>query len=233
MFTIHAIRVRTLSTALAVAMAACAGIGTAAAVEISRHQSDGPTINAILLKGEIKSGDTDAVKKYIASLSNKNRVVAYLDSQGGTLREGMALGRFFREAKIATVVQTKTVCAYACALAFLGGHDGAGKANRTKYSSAVLVFSQFGYTFDADQTYTAADMSRYQIVAQSMVYQIATYLGSIGAGRDVLRIMLGPKSADRVSNDTAVGLGIHVYDEGSSRLVDPGQFAKAIKRAGT
>ena len=61
----------------------------------------------------------------------------------------MRLGRFFFENKIETAVETKTACASACALAFLGGRDGAtGKPQRTKASNSGLGFHSFTREFD-------------------------------------------------------------------------------------
>jgi hypothetical protein len=59
---------------------------------------------------------------------------------GGNLREGMRLGRFFFQNKIETVVESKTQCASACALAFLGGRDETGKPRRTKASTGGVGF---------------------------------------------------------------------------------------------
>ena len=118
--------------------AAIAGLAFAAlaqpagALEISKHAKDSAETNAIQLKGKIDDGDTYELQLYIAGLAKKPNVVVYLNSPGGNLREGMRLGRFFFQNKIETVIESKTQCASACALAFLGGRDDAGKPRRTK-----------------------------------------------------------------------------------------------------
>ena len=98
----------------------------AGALEISKHAKDSAETNAVQLKGKIEDGDTYELQVYIAGLAKKPNVVVYLNSAGGNLREGMRLGRFFFQNKIETVIESKTQCASACALAFLGGRDDAG-----------------------------------------------------------------------------------------------------------
>ena len=138
-----------LGAALAAVMLG-AIVQPAAALEISRHEAkDNAEINAILLKGKIDLGDTFDLQVYIASLPKKPSIVVYLNSPGGNLAEGMRLGRFFYQNKIETVVESKTACTSACALAFLGGRDnGSGKPRRTKFSTAGLGFHSFSREFD-------------------------------------------------------------------------------------
>ena len=143
----------------------CAGLALGAlaqpagALEISKHASDSAEVNAIQLKGKIDDGDTFELQVYISKLPKKPTIVVYLNSPGGNLREGMRLGRFFFENKIETAVETKTNCASACALAFLGGRDGdTGKPHRTKASTAGVGFHSFTREFDKDKSYTADDL---------------------------------------------------------------------------
>src|SRR4029078_7273823 len=93
----------------------------ASALEISKHAKDNAETNAVQLKGRIDDGATYDLQVYIAALAKKPNVVVYLNSAGGNLREGMRLGRFFFQNKIETVVESKTQCARACALAVFGG----------------------------------------------------------------------------------------------------------------
>jgi hypothetical protein len=53
-------------------------------------------------------------------------IAVYLNSPGGTLYEGMRLGRMFKDERIKTVVEGGEMCASACAIAFLGGRDRQG-----------------------------------------------------------------------------------------------------------
>ena len=94
------------------------------ALEFRTHAADSETVKAIEVKGNIETGDAMALQAYIAKLPEKKITVVYLNSPGGSLEEGMALGRLFHRAKIRTAVIGKDViCSSACTTAFLGGRD--------------------------------------------------------------------------------------------------------------
>jgi hypothetical protein len=207
-----------------------------AALEISKHASDSAEINAIQLKGKVEDGDTFDLQVYISNLPKKPSVVVYMNSPGGNLREGMRLGRFFFDNKIETAVETKTGCASACALAFLGGRDGAtGKPRRTKASNSGVGFHSFSRDFDKDKNFTADDMKTIVQQTQTQVYLVADYLKSIGADMDILRLMLRAQAnqMNYISNDEAIALNIRVWDEKRNQLVDPEQVLERLDRSRT
>ena len=207
----------------------------AGALEISKHASDSAEVNAIQLKGKVEDGDTFDLQVYISNLPKKPTVVVYLNSPGGNLREGMRLGRFFFDNKIETSVETKTACSSACALAFLGGRDGAtGKPHRTKASNAGLGFHSFSREFD-NKSYSADDLKTVVQQTQSQVFVVAEYLKAIGADLDILRLMLKAQSSQMnyVSNDEALALNIRVWDEKRNQLVDPEQVMDKLDRSRT
>ncbi len=76
------------------------GAGAASALEFAKHATDGDNVNAIAVRGKVMPGDTAALKAYIARLPAKPVTAVYLDSPGGSLEEGMALGRYFHSAGI-------------------------------------------------------------------------------------------------------------------------------------
>lgn len=208
----------------------------ASAIEISKHASDSAEVNAIQLKGKIDDGDTFDLQVYISNLPKKPIVIVYMNSPGGNLREGMRLGRFFFNNKIETSVETKTACASACALAFLGGRDGAtGKPHRTKASNSGLGFHSFSREFDKDKRYDADDLKTVVQQTQSQVYLVADYLKEIGADMDILRLMLRAQANQMnfISNDEALALNIRVWDEKRNRLVDPEQVMDRLDRSKT
>ena len=208
----------------------------ASAIEISKHALDSAETNAIQLKGKIDDGDTFDLQVYISNLPKKPNVVVYLNSPGGNLREGMRLGRFFFDNKIETSVETKTACASACALAFLGGRDGAtGKPQRTKASNSGLGFHSFTREFDKDKKYDADDLKTVVQQTQTQVFMIADYLKAIGADMDILRLMLRAQANQMnfISNDEALALNIRVWDEKRNRLVDPEQVMDRLDRSKT
>lgn len=197
----------------------------ASAIEISQHiLKDSAEVNAILLKGKIDDGDTFDLKVYVASLPKKARITVYLDSPGGNLREGMRLGRFFHQNGIETVVDSKTRCASACALAFLGGRDGAtGKPQRTKASTGGVGFHAFSRDFDKERQYSADDLKTVIQKTQAEVYNIAEYLREIGADPDVLRIMLRTPNSEMnfISNEDAISIGVRIWDEKRKQIIEP------------
>lgn len=206
----------------------------AGAIEISKHAADSAEINAIQLKGRIDDGDTFDLQVYLSSLPNKPTVVVYLNSGGGNLREGMRLGRFFFQNKIETAVETKTACASACALAFLGGRDGVtGKPRRTKASNSGVGFHAFSRDFDKDKSYTADDMKTVVQRTQADVFLVADYLKAVGADPEVLRIMLRAPSTEMnfISNEEALALNIRVWDDKRKQLVDPEQIMDRLDRS--
>ena len=129
--------------------------------------------------------------------------MVYLNSPGGNLREGMRLGKFFFDNKIETVVETKTSCASACALAFLGGRDGdTGKPHRTKASNSGLGFHSFTREFDA-KSYTADDLKTVVQMTQTQVFVVAEYLKAIGADHGhPAADAAGPGQPDELSSPT-------------------------------
>ena len=206
----------------------------AGALEISKHASDSAEVNAILLKGGVEDGDTFDLKVYISKLPKKPTVIVYLNSPGGNLREGMRLGRFFFDNKIETAVETKTACASACALAFLGGRDDAGKPHRTKASNSGLGFHSFSRDFD-NKNYSADDLKIVVQQTQTQVFLVAEYLKSIGADLDVVRLMLKAQAnqMNYISNDEALSLNIRVWDDKRNQLVDPEQVTGSLDRSRT
>jgi len=197
----------------------------ASAIEISKHAKDSAEVNAILVKGVINQGDTFELQAYIASLPKKPHIVIFLSSPGGNLAEGMKLGRFFYDRKIETAIETKTFCASACALAFLGGRDDSGKPLRTKAANSGLGFHAFTREFDKDKSYTAEDLKVVVQRTQSTVYVVADYLKAINTDMDIIRIMLKAQNNEMnfISNDDALILNIRVFDEKRNAVVDPEQ----------
>jgi hypothetical protein len=207
----------------------------ASALEISRHASDSATVNAILLKGRIDDGDAFELKSYIAKLPKKATTVVYLDSPGGVLREGMRLGKLFHQYGIETAVGSKTRCASACALAFLGGRSADGQVKRVKASTAGLGFHSFSREFDKERSYSSDDLKIVMQRTQDEVAGVAEYLRAIATDMDVVRIMVSAAANDMhfISNETAIALNISVWDETAKRMVDPAPVLERLARART
>jgi hypothetical protein len=194
-----------------------------ASKKISKHPSDRPTVNAIVFKGPITEGDALELQIYVSSLPNKPRTVIYLDSPGGDVYEGLRLGRFFFEARIETAVDANSMCASACAYAFMGGHDSAGNPHRVKYSTGTLGFHSPHCSCADVVQISANDARQVERLTQRTVFAIAVYLQAIGADLNVLFAILqaGPDQMNFVSNKNANTLGIMVWDEALGRIINP------------
>lgn len=76
------------------------------------------------LEGEIRSDSVEVIRRLFPQLVRcKPRVstYVYLSSPGGFLLDGMALGRYFRDEGVTTIISHDQVCASSCAIAFIGG----------------------------------------------------------------------------------------------------------------
>lgn len=78
--------------------------------------------NVVFLSGEFEPGDE---KKVAAFLAQRRAIIlrtVYLDSHGGHIGAGIAIGRLIRQAKLATAVDADSArCDSSCTLIFAGG----------------------------------------------------------------------------------------------------------------
>lgn len=210
-----------LFSAVAATIAILAQVAPANALDISRHPSDSPTVNAISLRGTIVPGDPEALAAYIGALPKKERIVVYLESPGGVLQAGLKLGKYFYANGIHTVVASPRGCHSACSLAFLGGRDARAEApQRVKYSGAKLGYHSFSTRFE-QTTFTAEDMAKVVQQTQDVVFEITQYLKDIDTDLEVLRYMLAAAADEMrlLSNDEAARLGILIFDEKSNKVL--------------
>jgi hypothetical protein len=200
------------------------------AATLTRIEIGSPNTTAFLLGGQLVGGELLALQAEVAKLPSDRRVAVILDSPGGLLSEGLKLGRFFHDAKIATFVFTGGIgCHSACALAFLGGRDAAtGKPLRVMMSGARLGFHQFGAKFDPAKTYDKKDMSTVVEDTHRVMDNIIGYLHAIGEDLAFLPLMLrAPHEAiTLVNDDEALMKGIHVMEMKTQRIIDPSNIIK-------
>jgi hypothetical protein len=204
--------------------------GAAAAAKITRIETGSPNTVTFRLYGKMVGGELQALQAEVAKLPPGQRVALVLESPGGLIAEGLKLGRYFHDAKIATFVFAGgNGCHSACALAFLGGRDAAtGKRLRVMMSGARLGFHQFSAKFDPAKTYRQKDMNRVVADAQRVMDSIVGYLHAIGEDLSFLRLMLrAPHEAMTLVNDEdALKRGIHVMEQNSQRIIDPAENAR-------
>jgi hypothetical protein len=164
-----------------------------------------PSVTAILASGDVIDGDTERLTTFLATLPPRDRTAIYLASAGGSLFEGMRLGRFFKVAHIKTVVEGGQICASACALAFLGGHDNAGNPWRSSSTTSLLGFHAFA-TVGTDQP----DENTTQLI----VSQVLQYGKDVDAPLELLILSFGTPSDDIywLSQKEICSLGIKLWD---------------------
>jgi hypothetical protein len=119
------------------------------------------------IDGEIGPDSTAAIERLLPQISkcvNTEGVnivpLVYLNSFGGYLSDGYALGELFREYSVQTVIVDGQVCASSCAIAFLGG-----KYRRMWRDDSILLFhspyTTSGIGIDCSDTGQVAGLKKY------------------------------------------------------------------------
>ncbi|GJD61968.1 hypothetical protein [Methylobacterium frigidaeris] len=88
----------------------------------SRAMSLSESGDRVMLAGSIVPGDGEAFARFLAGPHAQPLRVVYLDSGGGKVLEGIAIGRAIRRAGLVTAVDAHAArCDSACTLIFAGG----------------------------------------------------------------------------------------------------------------
>jgi hypothetical protein len=208
----------------AVAIGAMSSRATAADItEVNAGRSD---LAVFLVEGGIQGGETLVLESFVGKLPPDRSIAVILNSPGGSLEEGLKLGRFLHRARISTfVLGYGGGCYSACAIAFLGGRDREGRPSRVKMTGGSLGFHQFHRIRDAgtaDRKFTKADIEQEVAIARRTTFDIIEYLADIGEDMSFLHLMLKAPSAavNLLSNEEAVTYGIHVMDQRNDRVID-------------
>jgi hypothetical protein len=182
------------------------------ALEFSRHNADSSGLNAIAATGRIEAGDSEKLLRYLRTLPGKPNTAIYLSSPGGSLIEGLKLGYLFKERRIKTIVEgdrPNNLCASACALAFLGGHDPQGRPWRSGTTSSLLGYHQF-YCGDGQQCRDE----------QAAVSVILRFGRDVAAPLEIFIEMFNrpPQDMHWFSTSELCSLGIKVWDMSTKRF---------------
>jgi hypothetical protein len=221
-----------------IGIAACVALSAATAAgaaEISRTELGMPGLPDVvgfLYKGPVAAGDLLNLQSQISALPPDSAVAVVLESPGGSLGEGIALGRFFYRAKIITVVGRGTGCHSACSIAFLGGRNAkTGKPMRIKSSTGMLGFHQFSLKFDPNKKYAKKDRDDMVLAVQDITFALVDYFKAIDEDLTFLPFMLrAPTEQIRLlSNEDAIASGIHVFNEQTKLLIDPSLIRQRVK----
>jgi hypothetical protein len=212
----------------AAALSAVLGLSgdPAQAASVTSVPSGRSDLAVILIDGMLQGGETLSLQALVGGLPASTSVAVILNSPGGTIGEGFKLGRFFHQARIPTfALGYGGICMSACAIAFLGGRDRAGRPSRTKMYGSKLGFHQFNFQRDpaeAAKKFSKSDIEREVLETRALAFEIIKYLSDIGEGMVFLHLMLKAPTAEitLVGNEEAVTYGINVMDERSERIID-------------
>ena len=216
---------RQLASAVLGCAAALTLAGTASAANLLRIESGRANVATFLLQGPILGGELKLVQTAVAKLPAGTSIAMILDSTGGDLHEGLSLGAFFYDTKIATIVKGDGgVCLSACAMAFLGGRDSrTGERMRIKMSGGKLGFHQFRKAaFDPLKIYTLADHDEQVAETQRVTNHVVLYLQYIREDLTKLQLMLRAPAdgMNFISNEDCPAQGFSVLDQATGRTID-------------
>jgi hypothetical protein len=162
------------------------------AATISVHASnDGPSL--VLITGPIETSDADTFQRATNAIQN---AVVVFSSPGGLLLEGLAIGTHIKAKRYLTVVAENTLCASACALAWLAGQRRLmTNSSRIGFHAAYVGSGQY---------------KRESGVGNALV---GAYLNQLGLSFDVVRYITtpGPDEIQWLSVRDALRIGMSVY----------------------
>jgi hypothetical protein len=217
--------IRSMSLAGLVLVSAAASASRAhAEVAVFKIDIGLPNTVAVMVRGGFTGNEILRVKAAIADIDASKRIIAILDSPGGIVEQGEALGRFFWDAKIPTMVLGDTTCASACTHAFLGGRSPTtGNPLRILALGAKLGFHRFHRDGLAERAYTKAELESLSREAQQIVYENLQHLIYVHAPLEILKLSAGTVAEDinYITEGDALNYGIAVLDSRTGNLVLP------------
>jgi hypothetical protein len=223
-----------LATFLVATVAALVPAPLRAEVTVFKVDIGLPNTVALMVRGEYNGNEILRLKSVIADIEPGKRVIAILDSPGGNVVQGEALGRFFYDAKIPTLVLAGSVCASACTYAFLGGRDPVtGNSLRILASGAKLGFHNFAAAGFPERVYTKAELESISRESQQLVYRNLLHIMYVKAPLSVLKLNTGTKNEDVnfLTEGDALEYGIAVLNRETGRLVMPDNLEKRTRKA--
>jgi hypothetical protein len=171
----------------------------ALAAEIRAEPHDG-ALNVISISGSLEAGDS---QKFWDATKAVPKGLVVFSSTGGLLVEGLAIGEQIRLKGFASAVAENTLCASACALAWLGGRPRLMKdTSKIGFHAAYVQNGSY---------------KRESGVANAVV---GAYLTDMGLNLNAVRYITtpGPDEVQWLSVRDAIRIGIAVYSYESTLL---------------
>ena len=218
-----------LGAASAVALAAA--VTPAAAGQVTPLDIGVRDTTALLFSGAVQAGDLARLQAETAKVPAGQRIVLMLESGGGLISEGLAIGRFVASSKITTTVVAGPGCHSACTLIFLAGRDASAKPMRIMMAGARIGFHQASSgQLRPDQTVTAAEAAAAQTGVQNAIAAIDAYFRELGIQSEFLTLTLSaPNSTVNLLRELdALRLGIFVMDPSTQKLLTPDGFKQQL-----
>lgn len=213
-----------LSRTIALSGAVLALAGSAASAATLTNVPTADTgVATIMLRGEIVAGDLGRLQTAVARVRSGQRIALMLESPGGSIQEGIAIGRYIYANRITTIAVQGPGCASSCALLFLAGRDTVGeKTARIMIKGARLGFHQASLGNGSPQLTGSQGLE----LGQEIVRIVNTYFNDIKADPEFLTLFLSSRSSSltNISELDALRLGIHVMDPATQRLLSPEGF---------
>ena len=194
-----------------------------AAADFGRIELGEPNTTAFVMSGQIVGGDLQKLQAETAKIAKGRRVVLILESPGGSVDEGIALGRYVYAERIATFVVAGPGCASACTFIFLAGRDlTTGNPMRTMVAGARLGFHQTRpANLEAGKTYTPQEVLAFTTGSQNAIRLIEAYFRDIKAEPQFLALTLSSptQSLTFIGELEALRLGINLIDPSNQKLI--------------
>lgn len=195
-----------------------------AGIVVKRINIGLPNTAVFVVRGDFDGNEILRFKSAIADVPPATRIIAVLNSPGGRLDQGFALGKFFYEARIVTVVMASDgQCASACQRAFFGGRDPhTNKPLRILFEGGKLGFHNFKSNF-RDAELSKDDLLKVSYNAQEVALAALQYYIAVGAPIQAYQLALGTISKDMhyVTESEALEIGISVVNMQVGKLVSP------------
>ena len=218
---------------LALALLTAAVRAASADVAVFKIDIGLPNTVAVMVRGQFSGNEILRFKAAIADIDPHKRIIAILDSPGGDVIQGEALGRFFYDAKIPTMVLAGTLCASACTYAFFGGRSPtSGNPLRILASGAKLGFHRVAPVNLPDRAYTKAELENFSRETQQIVYRNLQHLIYVRAPLEVLKLNTGTTNdqINFITEGDALSYGIAVLDRQTGNLVLPDNIDQRTRR---
>ncbi len=212
---------------LASLLAVPALVAQANAASVYKVDTGDATTTTLAFRGEIRDGDLARLQASTAKVPSSQRIVLLLDSPGGSVDEGIAIGRYVYATKITTVAIQGPGCHSACTYVFLAGRDiNTDQPSRIMMKSARLGFHQTRLSNLPNQNYSAQDIDTATRISQDSIKKLDGYFKEIKADAEFLTLTLSaPNSTVTLLNELdALRLGIYVMDPQTDKLLLPDQF---------